>query len=114
LGAFLQAVWCWSPHSPYCRQHRPSSEERARWERKPREARGYGAAHKAARARHAALVASGLATGARCGRPIAAGAPFDLDHSDDRARLPGCQPPPLQQDGGCSAGGGGDEREAGF
>jgi hypothetical protein len=47
--------------------------------------RGYGAAHQAARKRLAQLVASGLAMCARCGVPIAAGAEFDLDHTDDRA-----------------------------
>jgi hypothetical protein len=75
----------WSPHSPYCREHRPSFEQRQRWAAKSREARGYGNGHKALRERAAALVAAGLATCARCGRPIPAGAPFDLDHSDDRA-----------------------------
>jgi hypothetical protein len=32
-----------------------------------------------------AIVAAGLATCARCGQPIAAAEPFDLDHSPDRS-----------------------------
>ena len=47
--------------------------------------RGYGTAHQAARRRVAQLVASGLATCARCGESIEPGAAWDLDHMDDRA-----------------------------
>jgi hypothetical protein len=36
------------------------------------------------RKRLEALVATGLAVCARCGGPIDKGAPFDLDHADDR------------------------------
>jgi hypothetical protein len=43
----------------------------------------YGARHQRARAVAAQLVASGTAKCSRCGKPIAAGAPFDLDHADD-------------------------------
>lgn len=57
----------WSPHSPYCRDHRASFEKRQLWPSRPRQARGYGAAHKAMRERYAALVATGLAVCARCG-----------------------------------------------
>jgi hypothetical protein len=46
--------------------------------------RGYGSSHQAAR-RLEPLVASGLAVCSRCGERIEAGAPFDLDHSDDRS-----------------------------
>ena len=85
----------WSPKSPYCLRHRPSLEQRTRWAFKTRGARDYGAAHQAVRERYKALVASGQATCARCGRPIAKGAAFDLDHSDDRTGYlgvshPGC------------------------
>lgn len=59
----------WSPHSPYCRTHRPSFEKRQLWAKKSRMARGYGEAHKAMRARYARLVEAGqaaaLAVGAR-------------------------------------------------
>jgi hypothetical protein len=83
----------WSAKSPYCREHRPSLEERARWASKTREARGYGAAHRTVRTRYEALVASGLASCARCGKPIAAGAPFDLDHDDSRGGYIGVSHP---------------------
>jgi hypothetical protein len=36
----------WSSRSPYCREHRPPPEVRAKWAAKTREARGYGAAHR--------------------------------------------------------------------
>jgi hypothetical protein len=39
------------------------------------------------------LVASGLATCARCGRPIAARAQFDLDHDDSRGSYQGVSHP---------------------
>jgi hypothetical protein len=83
----------WSPKSPYCLRHRPSLEQRTRWAFKTREARDYGAAHQAVRERYKALVASGLARCARCGRPIAKGAQFDLDHSDDRSGYLGVSHP---------------------
>ena len=47
-------------------------------------ARGYGADHKRARAQYARLVNAGQATCSRCAKPITPGAPWDLDHSDDR------------------------------
>ena len=47
--------------------------------------RGYGAVHQARRRQLAPLVAAGLMTYARCGEPIAAGAPWDLDHAPDRS-----------------------------
>jgi hypothetical protein len=72
----------WSPHSPLCLAHRPSPEERAKWATKSRTAKGYGEAHKAMRKRYAAIVASGLAVCARCGRPIMPGTPWDLGHVD--------------------------------
>jgi hypothetical protein len=75
----------WSPHSPYCREHRPPPEVRAFWANKSRSSRGYGQGHKARRERVALLVASGLATCARCGSAIAPGEPFDLDHNSDRS-----------------------------
>jgi hypothetical protein len=94
----------WSPKSPYCREHRPSLEERERWATKTREARGYGAAHRTVRARYEALVASGLARCARCGGPIAAGAPFDLDHSDDRGGYLGVSHPHCNRTAGARRG----------
>jgi hypothetical protein len=83
----------WSPHSPYCHVHRPSLEQRQLWATKSRAARGYGEAHKATRARYAALVATGLAVCARCGKPIAPGAPFDLGHTTDRTGWTGPEHP---------------------
>jgi hypothetical protein len=74
----------WSSHSPYCLQHRPSQEVRVRQAEKSRASRGYGSVHKAVRARYAALVEAGEAVCARCGLPIPAGTPFDLDHSPGR------------------------------
>ena len=47
-------------------------------------ARGYGHDHQQARAKLAPLVAAGGAVCARCGYPIAAGAPWDLGHTLDR------------------------------
>jgi hypothetical protein len=80
----------WSPHSPYCRAHRPSLEQRQLWATKSRAAKGYGEAHKAIRKRYAALVATGLAVCARCGRPIMPGTPWDLGHVDgDKSRYRG-------------------------
>ena len=74
----------WSPHSPFCRQHRPSLEQRHLWPAKDRASRGYGAVHKATRQRYAALVAT-RACGLRSLRePIAPGSPWDLGHTDDR------------------------------
>jgi hypothetical protein len=81
------------PHSPYCRVHRPSLDQRQLSASKSREARGYGSTHKAARERYAALVASGLAMCARCGQPILAGAQFDLDHDDGRGGYIGVSHP---------------------
>lgn len=53
-------------------------------------ARGYGADHRAERARWAPLVAAGNATCWRCGHPIAPHAPWDLGHDDwDRTRYRG-------------------------
>jgi hypothetical protein len=75
----------WSPRSPYCRDHRPPPELRARWATKPREARGYGAAHRTLRAQVARVVEAGQAVCARCGRPILPSEPFDLDHGPDRS-----------------------------
>jgi hypothetical protein len=75
----------WSPHSPLCLAHRPSPEERAKWATKSRTAKGYGEAHKAMRKRYAAIVASGLAVCARCGRPIMPGTPWDLRHVEARS-----------------------------
>jgi hypothetical protein len=46
--------------------------------------RGYGTAHQAAGRRLEPLVRAGLAVCARCGEPLEAGEPFDLDHTDDR------------------------------
>ena len=79
----------WSPHSPYCRQHRPSLEQRHLWPAKDRASRGYGAVHKATRERYAALVASGLAVCARCGLSIAPAAAWDLGHTEDRSGYSG-------------------------
>jgi hypothetical protein len=75
----------WSPHSPYCRDHRAAPELRARWAAKTREARGYGAAHRTLRAQVARVVDVGQAACARCGGPILPGEPFDLDHGPDRS-----------------------------
>lgn len=81
----------WSPHSPFCLAHRPSREQRQLWAMKDRASRGYGAAHKAVRERVGALVASGLATCARCGEAIAPGSAWDLGHTDDRTGYTGAE-----------------------
>lgn len=47
-------------------------------------ARGYGTAHQAERKRWSPVVAAGQAWCARCGRWIAPGQPWDLDHAADR------------------------------
>jgi hypothetical protein len=75
----------WSGKSPYCRDHRPPPEVRARWAQKTREARGYGAAHRTLRAQVARQVAAGAARCARCGLPIVPGSAWDLDHGADRS-----------------------------
>jgi hypothetical protein len=61
-----------------CRRRRPTPLA-------PTADRGYGAAHRAERERWAPKVARGEVCCARCGRPIQAGEPWDLDH-DDRDR----------------------------
>jgi hypothetical protein len=59
---------------------------RALWEKKSRDARGYGAAHKALRLRYLRAIESGqVVLCARCSRRILPGAPFDLDHTPDRS-----------------------------
>jgi hypothetical protein len=44
--------------------------------------RGYGARHQALRRRWAPMVERGEVVCARCNRPIAPGAPWDLGHDD--------------------------------
>jgi hypothetical protein len=46
--------------------------------------RGYGAQHKAERARWAPLVEAGQAVCVRCGLPIQPGSQWHLDHTEDR------------------------------
>ena len=46
--------------------------------------RGYGASHKAARARMKPEVDAGLAHCTRCGRWIDPAQPWDADHTEDR------------------------------
>jgi hypothetical protein len=46
--------------------------------------RGYGRAHQLERQRWTATVNAGSAICCRCGTPIQPGAPWDLDHTDDR------------------------------
>jgi hypothetical protein len=70
---------------PVCLEHRPPPEVRALWAKKTRSSRGYGAVHKAVRARYAELVEAGQAVCARCGRLIVPGTPWDLDHGPDRS-----------------------------
>jgi hypothetical protein len=82
-----------SPMSPYCAQHRPSPEERARWANRPRKAHAYGAAHRLARKKYEALVEAGSAWCARCGQRIPPGARFDLDHDDSGAGYVGVSHP---------------------
>ena len=52
-------------------------------------ARGYGWTHQAERKRWKPIVESGAAFCVRCGLPIAAGALWHLDHSDDRSHYLG-------------------------
>lgn len=76
----------WSSRSRYCLEHRPPPEVRAKWAAKTREARGYGAAHKAMRERLRLTIENGAAVVlcARCRRRILPGEPWDLGHTDDR------------------------------
>jgi hypothetical protein len=75
----------WSSRSPYCREHRPPPEVRAKWAAKSREARGYGAAHKALRETYRRAIEDGtVVLCARCRRRILPGTPFDLGHTEDR------------------------------
>jgi hypothetical protein len=70
----------------YGREHRPPPEVRALWEKKSRDGRGYGAAHKAFRLRYLRAIESGnVVLCARCSRRILPGTPFDLDHTPDRS-----------------------------
>lgn len=75
----------WSPHSPFCLQHRPSLEVRRPQARADRKSCGYGAVHKMQRERYGRLVRAGKATCVRCGLPIAPSASWHLDHSPDRS-----------------------------
>ena len=100
----------WSPHSPYCRHHRPSFEQRQLWPAKDRASRGYGSVHKATRERYAALVASGLAVCARCGLSIEPGAPWDLGHTEDRTGYSGPEHQEVQPARGSEEGRGGVAR----
>jgi hypothetical protein len=65
--------------------------QRQRWRERPSpEARGYGSAHRALRARLAVEVEAGRALCARCGEPILPTQAFDLGHVDgDRSRWSG-------------------------
>jgi len=49
--------------------------------------RGYGSHHQLVRRELTALVASGMATCARCGKPIKPDEPWDLDHDDIDRRI---------------------------
>jgi hypothetical protein len=51
--------------------------------------RGYGTRHQRQRKAWAQVVAAGGAICARCGRSIAPGAKWHLDHADDRSRYIG-------------------------
>jgi hypothetical protein len=73
----------WSSRSPYCLQHRPPPEVRARWATKTRETRGYGSRHKAERRRWEPLVQAGVVDCVRCGLLIPPGTRWHLDHEDD-------------------------------
>lgn len=55
--------------------------------------RGYGSAHQAERERWKPAVEAGHATCARCGKPIEAGAAWDLGHNDDRTAWTGPEHP---------------------
>lgn len=70
----------------YCTKHNAEYEK----QRGSREARGYGAEHRKARARLNLEVQAGITTCARCQQPIKPGEPWALDHDDnDRGKYLG-------------------------
>lgn len=69
----------------YCPTHRRKADKA----RGTRQARGYNAGHDKLRAQWAPKVATGRVPCARCGEPIAPGASWALDHSDDRTHYLG-------------------------
>jgi hypothetical protein len=76
----------WSSRSPYCLEHRPPAEVRAKWATKTRDRRGYGTAHKRLRERYRHLIDGGaVVLCARCRRRILPGESWDLDHGPDRS-----------------------------
>lgn len=64
----------------YCPQH-AAKHERGRG---TRQARGYGTAHEAERAKWEPIIAISTVHCVRCGRPIVPGTPWSPDHTDDR------------------------------
>ena len=74
----------------YCPEHNKEYDR----SRGTATARGYGAAHRRARAEWDTRVQRGGICCQRCGGPITPGEPWHLDHDDDRSRYrgPACAP----------------------
>ncbi|UVK58466.1 HNH endonuclease [Arthrobacter phage GlobiWarming] len=67
----------------------PTHAQQHEQTRGSRTQRGYDATHDALRKQWAPQVATGAVRCTRCGKPILAGTPWDLGHTDDRTTWTG-------------------------